>query len=234
MTPRSDARSGNETVPPRWRRRKEARPGEIIAAALASFAERGFAATRLDDIAARAGVTRGTLYLYFPNKQELFKAVVRETIVPILASAETMAAEAEGPTAALLTRLILFFPDAVFGGPASAIPKLVISEAANFPDVAKFYLEEVILRGRRLVRSIIRRGIARGEFRAVDEEHAFYCVMAPMLLAALWQHSFRRYDETAMDPHALARVHVDLLLNGLVAEPSQQEGPQPRQGAASP
>ena len=208
---------------PRWRRRKDARPGEIIAAALASFAERGFAATRLDDIAARAGVTRGTLYLYFPNKEELFKAVVRETIVPILARAETMAAEAEGPTAALLTRLILFFPDAVFGGPASAIPKLVISEAANFPDVAKFYLEEVIQRGRRLVRSIIRRGVARGEFRAVDEEHAFYCVMAPMLLAALWQHSFRRYDEAAMDPHALARVHVDLLLNGLIAPAAQPQ-----------
>ena len=218
MTPRSDARSGNETVPPRWRRRKEARPGEIIAAALASFAERGFAATRLDDIAARAGVTRGTLYLYFPNKQELFKAVVRETIVPILASAETMAAEAEGPTAALLTRLILFFPDAVFGGPASAIPKLVISEAANFPDVATFYLEEVIQRGRRLVRSIIHRGIASGEFRAIDEEHAFYCVMAPMLLAALWQHSFHRFDEAALDPRVLARVHLDLLLNGLRAD----------------
>lgn len=214
----------SSTAPPRWRRRKQARPSEIIAAALAVFAERGFAATRLDDIAARAGVTRGTLYLYFPNKEELFKAVVRETIVPILARAETMAAEAHGPTAQLLGRLVLFFPDAVFGGPASAIPKLVIAEAANFPDVARFYLEEVIERGRRLVRSILRRGIASGEFRAVDEEHAFYCVMAPMLLAALWQHSFRRYDDTGLDPRALARVHLDLLLHGLLADTAAPPG----------
>ena len=217
--PRANKRAKAKPRGPRLQRRAAARPSEIIATALVDFAERGFATTRLDDIAARAGVTRGTLYLYFPNKEELFKAVVRETIVPILACAEAMAAEAHGPTADLLTRLVLFFPDAVFGGAASAIPKLVISETANLPDVARFYLEEVIQRGRRLVRSIIHRGIASGEFRAVNEDHAFYCVMAPMLLAALWQHSFRRYDEGALDPRALARVHLDLLLHGLLAAP---------------
>ena len=91
----------------RWRRRKDARPSEIIAAALESFAESGFAATRLDDIAARAGVTRGTLYLYFPSKEDLFKAVVRQSIVPILAHAEGMLSGSTEPTADLLTRLIL-------------------------------------------------------------------------------------------------------------------------------
>src|ERR1700752_2877544 len=95
---------------PRWRRRKEDRPAEIITAALASFAERGFAATRLDDIAERAGVTRGTLYLYFPSKEELFKAVVRQSIVPIIARGEAMVAQSHEPAAALLSKLLLSIP----------------------------------------------------------------------------------------------------------------------------
>jgi AcrR family transcriptional regulator len=207
---------------PRWRRRKEARPSEIIAAALESFAERGFAATRLDDIAARAGVTRGTLYLYFSSKEELFKAVVRQSIVPILARAEDMLSGSTEPTADLLTKLILSFPDAVIGSQISAIPKLVIAEARNFPDLARFYLEEVVRRGRRLIKALIQRGIERGEFRSIDENHAFYCVMSPILVAMLWKHSLGLYDETGLDPHALCRAHVELLLRGLL---KRGEGP---------
>ncbi len=201
---------------PRWRRRKDARPPEIIAAALEVFAERGFAATRLEDIAAKAGVTRGTLYLYFPNKEELFKAVVRQSILPILASAEGLLAASSEPTPELLRKLVMTFPDRVIGTAVSAIPKLVISEARNFPDLAQFYLEEVIKRGRRLVRAVIQRGIDRGEFRPVDMDHILYCVIAPVLVAALWQHSFRPFDKDGMDPKALCRAHVDILLHGLL------------------
>ena len=100
---------------PRWRRRKEERPAEIIAAALETFAERGFAATRLDDIATRAGVTRGTLYLYFPSKEELFKAVVRQSIVPIIARGEEMVAQSQEPSSALLANVLLMMPRAVAG-----------------------------------------------------------------------------------------------------------------------
>jgi AcrR family transcriptional regulator len=200
---------------PRWRRRKDERPAEIIAAALASFAERGFAATRLDDIARRAGVTRGTLYLYFPNKEELFKAVVRQRLVPVLEHGEQMMAMAgDLPTPALLGKLIEAFPDLVINTPISAIPKLVIAEAGNFPDLARFYLDEVIGRGRRLIKALIARGVARGEFRPVADD-AFFCVIAPMLLTMLWQHSLGRYDKGALDPRRLARTHADILLHGL-------------------
>jgi AcrR family transcriptional regulator len=204
------------TARPRWRRRKEDRPAEITAAALESFAERGFAATRLDDIAARAGVTRGTLYLYFPSKEDLFKAVVRQSIVPIIARIEQTIAGYRGPTAELLTKLILTFPDAVLTSPVSAIPKLVIAEARNFPELAQFYLDEVVRRGRRAISAAIQRGVARGEFRPVDMDHIFFCVIAPVLLTALWQHSLGLYDKKGLNPHAVCRAHVDVLLRGLL------------------
>ena len=201
---------------PRWRRRKEERPAEIIAAALEVFAERGFAATRLDDIAERAGVTRGTLYLYFPSKEDLFKAVVRQAIVPVIARGEAMLEHSQESSAALLTKILLMIPTAVAGSPVSAIPKLMIAEARNFPDLAQFYLKEVIRRGRRLLTAIIARGVERGEFRPVDMDHVFYCVVGPVLLTMLWKHSFEPYDGKRLDAQALCRAHLDLLLHGLL------------------
>jgi AcrR family transcriptional regulator len=200
--------------PTRWRRRKEARPDEILAAALESFAARGFAATRLEDVAARAGISKGTLYLYFKSKEELFEAVVRATIVPNLARIEALAASFEGPSATLLERLLLTI-SGVVGSQIGAIPKLVIAEAGNFPALARFYLEEVVRRGLRLVGAILRRGVERGEFRAVDVDHAVFCVIAPILIAALWKNSLEPHDRAPLDTQALVRAHLDLLLRGL-------------------
>jgi AcrR family transcriptional regulator len=200
--------------PIRWRRRKEARPDEILAAALASFAERGFASTRLEDVAARAGISKGTLYLYFRSKEELFKAVVRATIVPNLERVEALVDSFEGPSALLLERLLLTIAGVV-ASRIGAIPKLVIAEAGNFPDLARFYLDEVIRRGLRLIATILRRGIERREFRAVDVEHTVFCVIAPMLIAALWKNSLEPHDDARLDTQALARAHIDLLLRGL-------------------
>ena len=166
---------------PRWRRRKEARPAEIVAAALTCFAERGFAATRLEAIAQRAGVTKGTLYLYFESKEALFEAMVRQSIVPLLASREEMIEHSTASNTELLTALLMSFPEAIIDQPITAIPKIVLSEAGNFPALAKFYNEEVIGRGRRLVRKLVERGIARGEFRPVDLDHVFFSVMAPVV-----------------------------------------------------
>ena len=199
---------------PRWRRRKEARPDEILAAALENFAERGFAATRLEDVAARAGISKGTLYLYFKGKEELFEAVVRATLVPNIERLEAMAATFEGPSAVLLERLLLTFA-AVVDSRVGAIPKLVIAEAGNFPELARFYLNEVVRRGLRLIAAILRRGIGRGEFRPIDVDHVVFCVIAPMLLAALWKSSLEPHDDAPLDARALARVHLDLLLGSL-------------------
>jgi AcrR family transcriptional regulator len=200
----------------RWRRRKEARPDEILAAALASFAERGFAATRLDDVAARAGISKGTLYLYFKGKEELFEAVVRATLVPNLERVEALTATFEGPSARLLERLLLTIAGIV-DSRVGAIPKLVIAEAGNFPDLARFYLDEVVRRGLRLIGTILRRGIERGEFRPIDVDHTVFCVIAPMLIAALWKNSLEPHDDAPLDAQALARAHLELLLRGLEA-----------------
>lgn len=210
----------------RWQRRKTARPAEILAAALATFAERGFAATRLDDVAARAGVTKGTLYLYFRNKEELFKAVVRQELVPNIARAEALAATSDASSWVLLEALVSRFYG-IMASPLSAIPKLVLTEAANFPDLARFYLEEVVERGKALFRGVLDRGIAAGEFRAVDADSMVLCIIAPLLLASLWRHSLEPHAMGTLDIEALRVAHLELLRRGLAAEPPQASAAEP-------
>src|SRR5258708_17462963 len=216
----------------RWRRRKEARPGESLGAALACFAEHGVGGTRLDAVATRAGITKGTLYLYFPNKEELFKAVVRQAIVANIARGEALVAESDEPAPVLLERLIHHWAQLI-PTPASAIPKLVLAEAGNFPDLARFYVDEVVDRGPALIRGVIRTGITRGEFRAVDVESGTYCVIAPMVLALLWRHSFARHDSEPLDAKALADAHLQLLLRGLAAGEDQAARPAAVSGHAA-
>ncbi len=200
---------------PRWRRRKSARPSEILNAALSCFAEAGFAGTRLEDIAARANVTRGTLYLYFRSKEDLFKAVVQEVIVPLFADREAVAAAATGSTAATLQGVILSLAGIAGDKRISVVPKIVLSESRNFPELAKFYLNNVVRRGQGLVRTLLNDGIKRGEFRSVNADQAFFCVMAPILLAMLWEHAFGKVKD-GPDLPALCRTHTDLLLHGLL------------------
>lgn len=207
------------TAAPKPRRRKDARPGEIVAAALACFAERGFGATRLDDVAARAGVSKGTLYLYFAGKEDLFRAVVRDSVLPFLARAETEAAAFEGPTPALLERLVGMFMHLLATTRLGVIPKLVIAESGQFPDLARFYVDEVVTRGLRQIGAILRRGIARGEFRPVDVDSAVRCIVAPVLVAALWKNALEPHVGRPWDVEAVLRTHVDLLLRGLARTP---------------
>jgi AcrR family transcriptional regulator len=214
----------------RWRRRKEARPGEILGAALTCFAERGFAATRLDDVAQRAGVTKGTLYLYFPNKEELFKAVVAQALVPNLERGEALLSEADerrakpGSAAALLAELMRRWAE-LARSPASAIPKIVISEAGNFPDLALFYRDQVVDRSMALWRRVLQLGIARGEFRAVNIDDTVRCIVSPVLLAMLWRHSLGRHEQTGFDSDTLLQTHLQLILNGLrVCQPAGDPG----------
>lgn len=205
------------TAPVR-RRRKEARPREIVRAALDVFAEKGFAATRLDEVAARAGVGKGTLYLYVSSKEELLEAVVRAALIPNLARAERAAARHAGSSAELLRLIFELAARRVSRSRLSAIPKLVLAEASNFPKLAKFYLDNVIGRGLALVGGIVRRGIERGEFRAVDVDDAAKLLVAPLLLLALWRHSFAKVAPTPLDPAAFCRSHLDLALHGLLRE----------------
>jgi len=200
--------------PARWKRRKADRPAEILDAALDCFAERGFAATRMDDVAARAAVTKGTVYLYFKTKEELFKALVRSKLLPDIERLEATAS-ADIPVAVLLERLLGIWVEHVFPSRASVLPKLMIAEAGNFPELARFYLDELVKRARGLLRSLLRRGVETGEFRPVDTDHVAYCLLSPLLFSVLWRHSFEPHDEAPLDIAALCRAHLDTLLNGL-------------------
>lgn len=221
---------------PRWKRRKDERPDEILAAALQLFSEHGYAATRLEDVAARAGVSKGTLYLYFDTKAELFKALVRSALIPNIEHAEAVVEGYRGPTRELLGELLTGFGRILLGSPLSGIPKLVISEAGNFPEIAEFYYQEVILRSSALLRRLLERGAERGEFRRIDADAAWRVVVAPLVLGVLWKHSFQRYEDAPTDFERYARAHLDLLLNGLLqppdptAAPVDGRAPRPRKG----
>ena len=199
---------------PRWRRRAADRPREILDAALNVFVAKGFAAAKLDDVAASAGISKGLLYRYFDNKAELFKEVIRQTLVTTIREVGDRARASQSAAAALdvfLEQMIAVASDER----RSAIPKLVISESGNFPELAVFYLAEVIGPGLKQLSALVRRGVESGEFRPVDPQLAARSIIAPMLLAVIWRHTFARHDKGRFDPAALIGQHRDILLHGL-------------------
>lgn len=210
---------------PRWQRRADARPGELLEAALALFVERGYAATRLDEVAQRAGVAKGTLYRYYANKLELFKAVVRHSLVTRLDEAATSQARRPASARDELADLLAAFVQRIADSPLSGIPKLVMSEAGNFPELARFYHDEVVARARAMVIGALSRGAASGEFRRVDAECAWRVVIAPLLLAIVWKHSFQAFEPEPLDVRRQLASQLDLLFNGLAV--ARQEGNPP-------
>jgi AcrR family transcriptional regulator len=209
---------------PRWERRKDARPQELLAAALDLFVERGFASTRLEDVARRAGVSKGTLYLYFENKEELFKAVVRNSIVPAIGEAEVSIAGFEGHSADLLRSLIHSWWQRIGATQASGIVKLVMAEAGNFPELGQFYQDEVVARGTSVFRSMLERAIERGEFRAVNVDQMTQVLVAPMLMLITWKHSVAPCERAELDPLAFLDTFLDVALFGLLPA---ERGPIP-------
>ena len=207
-----------KVIEPRWARRKDARPSELASAALELFVERGFAATRLDDVAKRAGVSKGTLYLYFDSKDELFKAIVREGIVSRFVEFEERMRAYEGSSADLMHLLVKTWWQKVGATKLAGISKLMISEAGNFPELAKFYHEEVIVRGIAIFTAAIKRGIDSGEFRPVDLEYTPHICAAPVLMLMLWRNSFDLCGVQKMDPDTYLDIHTDLLVRGLLAD----------------
>jgi len=200
---------------PRWRRRKNARPEEIISAALEVFSDRGFAATKLEDVARRAGVTKGTIYLYFENKEALFRALVRETIVPVIEQGEALAKSFTGSARDLFAQLIREYFRLVGDTSLSGIPRLMIAEARNFPQLARFYYEEVITRGHRLMGGVLERGIKAGEFRKVDGPVATKPAMAPLMHAVVARKAFAACMPEGFDVARYLDTHIDLYLHGI-------------------
>jgi TetR/AcrR family transcriptional regulator len=198
-------------------RRKQDRPGELLEAALDLFVEKGFAATRVEEVALRAGVSKGTLFLYFPSKEDLFKAVVRENVVVPVTQGAVEVAQFQGTAGELLEWMMLQWWRRYGATKASGISKLVMSEASNFPDLAIFFRNEVIEPAHALVRIALQRGIDRGEFRPMNIDLTLHSVMAPLLFLVMWKHSMGPCcpSHEQIDPEAFIAQHARLMARGL-------------------
>jgi TetR/AcrR family transcriptional regulator len=207
---------------PKRERRKEARPGELLESALDLFVDKGFAATRVEEVALRAGVSKGTLFLYFPTKEELFKAVVRENLVKHQTEGAEVIARFEGPSGDLLELLMLEWWRRYGATKASGISKLIMSEANNFPDLARFFQEEVIAPGHAMVRAVLQRGIDRQEFRTMNMNLTVHSVISPLLFVIMWKHSMGPCcpQSEQIEPEAFITQHARLLVRGLSLTPS--------------
>ncbi|AKJ28305.1 TetR family transcriptional regulator [Caldimonas brevitalea] len=196
-------------------------------AALDLFVEKGFAATKIDDVAARAGVSKGTLYLYFPSKEELLKAVIRHNLSLTIEQGDDVVANFEGSTAELMQVVAGVWWERVGETQASGIFKLILTEARNFPDLAQFYDAEVIEPGQRLITRLLQRGVDRGEFRPtlhlLDTAHSF---IFPLLMLCLHKHSIGPclVHGLTNDPRRFIAHHIELLLKGVTAEPVPAPG----------
>ncbi len=199
-------------------RRKEARPGELLDAALDLFVAKGFAATRAEEVAAKAGVSKGTLFLYFKSKEELFEAVVRETIGNQINQGLAEVESFDGETIDMLKFAMFAWWERVGNTKASGISKLVMSEASNFPELANFYQDNVVKPGRLLIRAILQRGVDRGEFRTLNMDYAVYSVIAPLIFLTMWKHSLGACSvEAQLDPKDYIDSQADIIVNGVLA-----------------
>ena len=207
---------------PKWRRRKEARPAEIVEAAFAVFAEKGFAAARLDEIARRAGVSKGALYLYFETKEDLFRAVVRDAVAPNVAAIAAFAESWPGSFAELARMLLPRAAQMLVATGAGKVAKMVIGESRNFPELARHWHAEVITPALGALSRRIQRAQEQGELRPGDLRACAFSLVGPLLMGLIWREVMEPIGAEPVDIEALAAQHVETVLAGLLA---RQEGP---------
>jgi AcrR family transcriptional regulator len=200
---------------PRWRRRKEARPAEILQSALEIFGDRGYEATRLVDVARRAGCTKGTIFLYYENKVELFKAAVREVMMPLVLETERVVEEHRGSSLELVERLLRLRWDHMMRNRLSGLVKLMLAETRTYPELARFYNDEFIERNQALLQKVLRQGIERSEFRPMDVTQAARFLVAPMMFATVWRHAFEHAVGTPGTLEEYFESSLAIMLAGL-------------------
>lgn len=198
-------------------RRPQDRASEIARAALELFVTKGFAATKLEDVAKAAGVSKGLPYLYFRSKEELFKAVIVEAIGGPLLKANELVDRFEGTTDELFRELVAKFRQFA-ESPMGGVVKLILAEAGNFPDVARFYCSDFDLRGRELFAKTLRRGVVRGEFRPIaDIDMTAIIVAQPLAMHSVWLRSLAPYEPRPHDGDQFYTAYLDFVLKGLKA-----------------
>lgn len=199
---------------PRYRRRKEDRPKEITAAALDAFAENGFAATRVDDVAKRAGVSKGLLYLYFKTKQELFKAVVKSVVIRrvdrLIENVETTELSSDN----FIRGPLLSFLQKIPGSPVAIVIRLLIAEGPRHPDLVDYYYENVVSKGLAAISAFVKRGVDRGEFRQSAVSDLPHLVLAPVMLSIIWGIIFK---DKQLDTDTLIETQIDMILTHIKA-----------------
>ncbi len=194
---------------PRYQRRKEDRPQEITEAAFLAFAEKGYAATRVEEVARRAGVSKGLLYLYFKTKEELFKAVIKSVVIRRVDALVTTLENTELSSEEFLRGPLLEFMKSVPGSPISVVIRLLISEGNRHPDLVDYYWENVVSKGLAAISRFIERGVQRGEFRATAVSELPQLLLAPVMLSVIWRILFARQD---LDTDKLITTHIDMIL----------------------
>lgn len=209
-------------VRPKWQRRKEARPADIVAAALQVFGEKGFAAARIEEIARRAGVSKGTVYLYFETKEDIFRAVVHDAVIPNIEAVERTILALDLPFAAIVRLLLPRFAELVTTLPIGAVVKMVVGESRNFPELAKVWHDEVVQKAVGLLSALLVRAQERGEVRPGDPRGQAFSIMGPMLLGVLWRETFTPVGGATIDLPAIARQHAETVLGGLLADEEGQ------------
>ena len=194
---------------PRYQRRKEDRPQEITEAAFGAFAENGFTATKVEDVARRAGVSKGLLYVYFKTKEELFKAVIRSVVTPRLDELTRTLDTSELGAEDFIRGPVLEFMKRVPGSPVSVVIRLMISEAPKHPDLVEYYWQNVASRGLGALRQLLRRGVENGEFRDTAVNDLPQLIVAPVMMSIVWGIVFA---DRSLDTDRLIETHVDMIL----------------------
>lgn len=194
---------------PRYQRRKEDRPQEITEAAFLVFAEKGYASARVDEVAKRAGVSKGLLYLYFKTKEELFKAVIRSVVIRRVDALLGAVEETELSSEAFIRGPLLDFMRRVPGSPVAVVIRLLISEGQRHPDLVDYYWENVVSKGLKAISHFVERGVARGEFRKTAVSNLPQLVLAPMMLSMIWKILFTKHS---LDTDKLMETQIDMIL----------------------
>jgi len=204
------------------RKQPEQRPDAILAAAFEAFAENGYAETRIDDVAARAGISKGLVYVYFKTKEELLKAVIRAVLVPrvdeLVADIEASKLSASD----LVRGPMLAFMQGMARSRMHVVLRLLLSEGPKHPDLTAFYHGEIIARGKRLVRLIVERGVSAGEFRPNAIADFPHLLIAPVVMGLIWRALFERHEP--LDTDRMLQSHVELVLRAVSATPPTAEG----------
>lgn len=203
-------------MPPRWQRRKEERPGDIVAAALKIFAEKGFAGARMEAIAAEAGLSKGAVYLYFPTKEDVFRAVVEQAVAPNIEAIGKMVLATEMPFPDRVRMLLPRLGQVLTTAPVGAVAKMVLGESRNFPELAKVWHDNVVARGISLLCQLVERAQEAGEVRPGDPRIHAFSIMGPMMVGTLWRETFTPVGGAEIDLVAVATQHAETVLDGLV------------------